>query len=282
MEERDLASDFEFWSGRTRSSAMDGKPERPRKPYRRSRFGRLPFRLPFRRPSFELPRFRRPSFRRPFFRRAQLAIPSFARKPAVGDHGRALGRARPVAAALLLAGLTSAWLIVAHQSHGSAAPGVHAIASPSTRSAASTSPPPTSAPPAAPPTNAIGRASVDRTGCVGLSVTQPHLRCGMTDYVGLEEVALYTPATVGGAFRSVSGPHVSAGSGPAACASGRSDERAWSIASAPQYAVGRYLCRFESGRAAMWWTHGDRLLHVLSNDADLAKLFSWWRAHPSE
>jgi hypothetical protein len=32
----------------------------------------------------------------------------------------------------------------------------------------------------------------------------------------------------------------------------------------------------------MWWTHGDRLLHVLSNDADLAKLFSWWRAHPSE
>jgi hypothetical protein len=98
----------------------------------------------------------------------------------------------------------------------------------------------------------------------------------------MQEVALYTSATVGPAFRKIAGGAPKAASGPAACASGHPDERAWSIASAPQQAVGRYLCRLEGGRAAIWWTHGDRLWHALASDADLAALFTHWSAHPSQ
>ena len=32
-----------------------------------------------------------------------------------------------------------------------------------------------------------------------------------------------------------------------------------------------------TGGAAMWWTHGDRLVHAVAPDGDLAALFSWWR-----
>ncbi len=98
------------------------------------------------------------------------------------------------------------------------------------------------------------------------------------------EVALYPPGTVGAAFRRIAGVPVPPRSGPAACAADRPDERSWSLASAPLHAVGRYVCRLESARAAIWWTHGDRLLHAVAvdpRDGDLAKLFSWWRAHPS-
>jgi hypothetical protein len=115
-----------------------------------------------------------------------------------------------------------------------------------------------------------------------LSTTRPHLLCVVDG--AIMEVALYTPGTVGAAFRRIAGVPVPARSGPAACAADRPDERAWSSASAPLHAVGRYLCRLEGTRAGIWWTHGDRLLHAVAGsprDSDLAKLFSWWRAHPS-
>ena len=83
-------------------------------------------------------------------------------------------------------------------------------------------------------------------------------------------------AAVGGAS-SPSGP----GHAPPACARGGEDERSWSRPEAPSRAVGRYACRVEQGRAAMWWTVDDRglLVHAIAGDGDLATLFAWWESH---
>jgi hypothetical protein len=69
--------------------------------------------------------------------------------------------------------------------------------------------------------------------------------------------------------------------GPAVCARGGEEERAWSRPAAPGRAVGRYACRVEQGRAAMWWTVDDRglLVHAIASNADLGSLFAWWEAH---
>jgi hypothetical protein len=107
MAERDLASNLEFWSGRRRGGAATPDPGRPRKPYRRNRIPRLPFRFP----SFDVSSFRRPSVR----------VPSFVRRSGGRDPNRPRAKTRPLAAAVLLAGLTAAWLFVGHQSRGTAA-----------------------------------------------------------------------------------------------------------------------------------------------------------------
>jgi hypothetical protein len=116
--------------------------------------------------------------------------------------------------------------------------------------------------------------------CAGLAPTRPEVRCRL-DAIDLD-VRLYTSATVAAAYRHASGASVAARTGAPACARGLADERAWSAESAPVSAIGRYRCRFEHGRAAMWWTHGARLLHAVAADDDLAALFAWWRTHPSE
>jgi hypothetical protein len=98
-------------------------------------------------------------------------------------------------------------------------------------------------------------------------------------------VRLVPAARIGSAYRLATGATDATGAaraGPPACAQGVSDERAWSISAAPGNAIGRYRCRFERGRAAMWWTHGDRLVHAVARDSDLAGLFSWWRTHPAQ
>ncbi len=96
------------------------------------------------------------------------------------------------------------------------------------------------------------------------------------------DVQLLGPETVGAAYRRAAGAEVAARTGAPACASGNPDERAWSVASAPVNAVGRYRCRFEKGHAAMWWTNGGLLTHAVAPDGDLAALFTWWRARPVE
>jgi hypothetical protein len=187
--------------------------------------------------------------------RAPFRRPSFGR-----------GRARPMAAAALLAGLAAAWLVAGHDSHLSAA---------------------TDAPPAVAAPSVVSSSTVSTTttvpftrDCRGLSPARRDLRC-VVDGIDLE-VRLFTSGTVAAAYRSAAGADVAARSGTPACAQGVADERAWSAPASPDAAVGRYRCRFERGRAAMWWTRGDRLVHAVARDGDLAALFSWWRAHPSE
>ncbi len=69
--------------------------------------------------------------------------------------------------------------------------------------------------------------------------------------------------------------------GEPACSLGGEEERAWSLPAQPRLGVGRYACRIEQGRAAMWWTVTDRglLAHAIAADADLASLFAWWESH---
>jgi hypothetical protein len=69
--------------------------------------------------------------------------------------------------------------------------------------------------------------------------------------------------------------------GEVRCARGTPDERAWSRPAHPSRVAGRFACRSENGRAAMWWTDTDRgvLAHAIAPDADLARLFAWWLSH---
>jgi hypothetical protein len=195
----------------------------------------------------------RPSFRSSPFQRWWSRGP---RVPA--------GRARPVAAAALLVALTTAWLVVGHRSNGAQA------GAPTT---SESSAPGTSIP--APPTTVP-----IRPGCRDLAPERSAVRC-VIDAVDVD-VRLYSTAIVADAYRRAAGAIVAPRSGPPACARGVPDERAWSVAAAPVSAVGRYRCRFEHGRAAMWWTHGDRLVHAVARNGDLGELFSWWRVHPFE
>ena len=166
-----------------------------------------------------------------------------------------------MAAAALLFALAAGWLVAGHRSHASAEIGA---------------PVPTWTAP-----TTITTTTVPSTrDCTGLSDTRRAVRC-IIDGVVLD-VRRYSLATVTAAYRRAATADRAARSGPAACARGVPDERAWSLPKSPERAVGRYRCRFEHGIAAMWWTRGDRLVHAVAPDGDLAGLFSWWRAHPSE
>jgi hypothetical protein len=194
--------------------------------------------------------------RRWWLRMPQLRLPPL-RIPAA--------RWRPVAAAALIAGLTAAWLMVGHRG----APAVSA-ASPEPRSSSSIS--------SIPSTSSSFSTTVPVSAdCRGLSPARREVRCTV-DAVAVD-VRLLSSALVGAAYRRASGADVAARSGAPACAHGAPDERAWSAAVSPISAVGRYRCRFEHGFAAMWWTHGDRLVHAVAPDGDLAALFAWWRTH---
>jgi hypothetical protein len=183
-----------------------------------------------------------------------------------------------MAAAALLAALSAGWLVAGHRSHASAE-----IGAPMPPVASTASSPPSAADTTKTTTTTTTTTSttVPRTrDCRGLSTERRELRCTVD---GLDlDVRLYSLATVTPAYRRAAAADGAARSGRPACARGVPDERAWSLPSLPEAAVGRYRCRFEHGHAAMWWTHGDRLVHAVAPDGDLAGLFSWWRAHPSE
>src|SRR5437868_5919520 len=246
MDARELASNLEFWAGRARHGEAGEDHSRPR-----PSFGR---RRSFRRARFRLPRSGRSFFSRWSFSRMSL--------------GR--GRGRPLAAFALLAGLTGAWVVAGHRAPTPAAGDAPAaLASPSFVSS-----------PSNVASTATTTTTVPRTrDCLGLSVARREVRC-VIDGIDLD-ARLYAPGTVAAAYRRAAGADAVARSGSPACARGVPDERAWSSAALPRAGLGRYRCMFEHERAAMWWTNGDRLVHAVARDADLAALFSWWRAHPS-
>lgn len=260
MDIHDLTANLEFWSGRRHSETADS--------------GDGPARLPrsFRRRSFRGPAFSFPRLHLP-------ALPARFTRPGGGpgrDPANPRGRARPIAAAALLAALTAGWLVVGHRSHASAAADAAPTSTVPTRP---TTPPTSSVPKTTPPTRSP--TTIPRTAdCHGLAVARPEVRCVVA---GVDlDVRRFAPATVAAADVRATGAEAKPRTGPPACAAGHADERSWSISSAPDAAVGRYRCRFESGRAAMWWTQDGRLFHATTHDGDLAALFAWWRAHPSE
>lgn len=86
------------------------------------------------------------------------------------------------------------------------------------------------------------------------------------------------PPDVSAAYRQVAPDDGVAGTGAAACAAGRREERSWVWPADPARAAGRYHCTWEAGRAVMWWTVVDEglLAHAVARDDDLAALFAWW------
>jgi hypothetical protein len=159
-----------------------------------------------------------------------------------------VGRARTGAAVVLVAVLAVAWLTTSRMGNGPGAADA-APASPSAGADATSAPTTTS-------------------GVDGVEVNVRRMR----------------PAAVGSAYLAAIGigsaPHT-VGHGDPACSRGGEEERAWSLPAQPRVAVGRYACRIEQGRAAMWWTVADRglLAHAIAADADLASLFAWWESH---
>ncbi len=174
------------------------------------------------------------------------------------------GRARPLAAGLLVASLAAGWLAVSrHASTGARSVEPHAPAdAPSVAQPASADPLRARLPPG--------------LTCTDASSAAPAVRCTI-DGVDVEITLLGRGADAAYRRAAHATTRPAAGGAPE-CAHGRPDERAWSRPSAPARAVGRYRCTFEHGRAAMWWTDDGLLVHATAPNAELARLFTWWRA----
>ncbi len=95
------------------------------------------------------------------------------------------------------------------------------------------------------------------------------------------DVEVREPAELDAAYRAVAPDDGVAAVGPARCAQGAAEERAWSRPELPDRAAGRYRCAVVDSHASMWWTVDDRGLlgHAVAADGDLAALFAWWLAH---
>jgi hypothetical protein len=181
-------------------------------------------------------------------------------------------RARPLAAAVLVAALAAGWLIFSR--HHDAQPA-------SNRSVSATVP---SSRPA--PSTTVGAAGTMQlreligggTGCVDVRGGMPEVTC----VVGAVRVDARLVGAAGAlrSYTAAAGANPAAHQGPPACASGHDDERAWARPVAPTRPAGRYRCRLEAGHAAIWWTddHGV-VAHAVAADRDLARLFAWWRSH---
>jgi hypothetical protein len=175
-------------------------------------------------------------------------------------------RMRIAATVLLLTGLAIAWFSFSRGAAPAAAP-----------SATVVSPPPTQRDRFA-DTDRLRSFFADAHRCADVPSATPRIICEIDGVrVGAR---LLTVAGAQTAYRQRLGARIRPGQGAAACAHGAPDERSWSRETNPTVVVGRYRCRVESGRAAMWWTddHGV-LAHAVGVDRDLGRLFAWWLAH---
>ena len=119
--------------------------------------------------------------------------------------------------------------------------------------------------------------------CHDPTAREPHVDCTL-DGVDIDYrlIRAVSASTVNAVYGDAIGSTTSRpGSGPPRCARGGEDERSWSRPSQPRRVAGRYACRREHGRAAMWWTVADRslLAHAVSSDDDVSRLFVWWLVH---
>jgi len=191
-----------------------------------------------------------------------------------------ISRMRAVAALVLVGGLAIAWGLTARRPAPRAA-GPEPTNAPTITSGSSTVPEPGRARRA----SLRSRLPVDAR-CIEERGTTEMARCSVAQ-VSVEYRLVPADALRSAYLTAVlpgfaGGPAtLAAGSGPPACARGAEDERAWSRPAQPKRAVGRYACRIEQGRAAMWWTVEDRgiLAHAAAPDTDLTSLFAWWESH---
>ncbi len=179
-------------------------------------------------------------------------------------------RKRVVAAAFLVA-LASGWLVLARHHDSSASP----LPIDPQGAASATS---ISSLPGAVDTGALRGYLDPGAVCTDIASAVPTVSCTL-GRIRLD-AQLVDTAAASAVYVARSGARVAPHRGPAACARGSIDERAWSRPSTPAIAVGRYDCRIEGGRAAIWWfdEHGI-VAHAVAPNRDLASLFSWWVTH---
>jgi hypothetical protein len=168
-------------------------------------------------------------------------------------------RLRRIGAVALVATLALAWLAIDRAGRASTAPAPTTVAD-----VAPVDPTP------------LRAVFAGQPGCADHGSDVPEVACTI-DGVRVD-ARLLGPAEAERAFA----PIRAAQEGPPACAQGQADERNWSRPAAPEVAVGRYRCLVARGRAEMWWTDDAGIIaHAVGADADLARLFAWWRAHLS-
>ena len=175
-------------------------------------------------------------------------------------------RVRIAVTAVLLAGLALAWLSFARGSSPTAARLLTNDSSRETRSELRAN------------TAHLRAVFADAANCTDVSAGTPALSCEI-DGVHVD-ARLYSVSEAPAVYAKRLSVRIRPGRGPAACARGIAEERSWSRPSAPAVAVGRYRCRVEAGRAALWWTdeHGV-VAHAVGADRDLMRLFRWWLVH---
>jgi hypothetical protein len=214
--------------------------------------------------------------RRPWRRRLRMrALRARVTRPAPS------GRARKVAAMVLVGALAVGWIATSRAGHARPAP--RSARGETAQRATVPSPVRTDANRSLPALRAVvphgarcsagpGPGTEARCSVAGVDVDYRLLPAASLRAAYLAPLA---PGLNGGSMAL--GP----GSGPPVCAHGGEEERSWSRPAAPRRAVGRYACRIEQGRAAMWWTVDDRglLAHATSSGADLTSLFAWWESH---
>jgi len=177
-------------------------------------------------------------------------------------------RRKPLAAAALVGALAGALLVVGRHHTSSALP---LRPDPATMSTASTEPAP-------PDTSALRALLEPDAACLDRPAPVPSVSCTI-GRVTLD-AQLVDAAAAPALYASRSGARIAARRGAPACARGLADERSWSRPPEPEVAVGRYRCRIESGKAAIWWfdEHG-LVAHVLAPNGNLTSLFAWWVSH---
>lgn len=195
---------------------------------------------------------------------------------------RAASRTRTVAALGLVGALAVAWIVTSRHSAPRAL--AHSFATDPQVSAVAARVPVVSSPAGSDrePVRALVPAGARCVERGGAAVTHCSMARVDVDYrlvAGGSLRSVYLAAVLPG-FAGGSAS-LAAGSGPPACARGAEDERGWSRPAAPQRTVGRYACRIEAGRAAMWWTVDGRglLAHATATDGNLTSLFEWWESH---
>jgi hypothetical protein len=116
--------------------------------------------------------------------------------------------------------------------------------------------------------------------CDGMMGRSSEMRCSV-DGIAVD-YRLLTAASLSAVYVDAIGATTSrSGAGPPQCATGGADERSWARLWQPHRVAGRFACRREQGRAAMWWTIADRglLAHAVAPDGDVASLYEWWLSH---
>jgi hypothetical protein len=175
----------------------------------------------------------------------------------------------------LLVALAATWLVTQRRASGSTMPSAPALTATTTNAATTTTTTSASRPV---DTQQLRTLLDPALRCTDVIAPVPAVHCS-SDRVSVD-AWLLTLAGASARYRAEIDVSIMSHTGAPACERGIPEERAWARPATPGEVAGRYQCRIEGGRAAMWWTDGALLAHAVATDDNLGALFAWWRALP--